>query len=167
MTKTKEVKASAPADYGTDQRHQHGEVKPELTGRGHAVRMRARDSCELDRLLYSSRITPDEWSAGDSFARKLHAAKMMGVPVMNFNRVGGGGHISDRHADALLDVTDSIMWIDASVGERARHMVVGVCLSEVRVEDAGLDLLRQGLRSLVDMADAKGSGLSLRIIAQL
>lgn len=155
------------ADYGTDERHQHGVVKPELTGKGHAVRMRVRDNCELDRLLYASRITPDEWSAGDSFARKLHAAKMLGVPVMNFNRVGGGGGISDRQANALIEVTDTITWIDGSVGELARRMVVGVCLSEVRVEDDGLDTLRQGLRSLVDLADAKGSGLSLRIIAQL
>jgi hypothetical protein len=155
------------ADYGTNERHQHGVVKPELTGKGHAVRMRVRDSCELDRLFHASVITPDEWSAGDGFARRLHAARMMGVPVMNFNRVGGGGFISDRQANALIDVTDTITWIDGSVGERARRMVVGVCLSEVRVEEDALDLLRRGLRSLCDMSDAKGAGLSLRIIAQI
>lgn len=144
------------SDYGTDERHKHGVVKAELTGRGHAVRMRAHDSCELDRLAYGSIITHDEWSAGDTFARKLHAARMMGMATSRPERVQGGGHISDRQAAALVDVEEAHRWMDGSCGERARKLTTHVCLSEVRVgTQEEIYLLRAGLKALVDLYDGR------------
>lgn len=158
----KQTKEPKYADYGTDERSHHGEVKPELTGRGYAIRMRAVDNCELDRLLYASEITPDEWSAGDSLAKTLHAAKMMGMAISKPERLGGGGHVSQRQALALLKVTDATRWLDLSCGEEIRKLVIGVCLSEVRVETKdGVSRLRLGLSALVNLGDDRRMRLAL------
>lgn len=159
---------TGPSDYGTNERHKRGVVEPELTGRGHAVRMRAKDSCELDRLLMTGRITGDEWSAGEAFARRLHAAKMMGMATANLQRVGGGGHISDRQANALIEVTDTHAWLDHMAGERVRKLVTHVCLSETRLDAQGeVDLLRVGLRCLLDMSEASRPPISVRDLSDL
>lgn len=158
MTKQQTI----PADYGPAERSRHGEVKPELTGKGHAVRMRARDNCELDRLLYQSLITPDYWSAGDSLMRKLHAAKMLGMSVTKMERVAGGDHVSQRQATALLDIADAIRWLDMSCGEQARRLAIQVCMSEVRVEaKEDLNLLRLALSALVHMSDDRRKRLAI------
>lgn len=141
---------TSPADYGPDERHQHGTVRPELTGRGHAVRMRARDNCELDRLLWADAITQDEWSAGDALARKLHAARMMGMSVSKPERVSSGDYVSQRQANALLDVTDALRWLDMSCGDQVRSLVLAVCLSERKCEaQHDLVMLRFGLATLI------------------
>lgn len=162
MTDQQKKRQPAYADYGTKERARHGEVKPELTGRGYAIRMRAQDSCELDRLLNAGKITPDQWSAGDAFARQLHAAKMMGVSVSKLVRVGGGDHISQRQANALLQVSDTQRWLDVACGEQGRRLTVGVCLDEMRAgSQEDVTLLRRGLSALLDMSDDRRQRLAI------
>ncbi len=144
------------ADYGSNDRHRHGVVKPELTGRGLAVRMRARDGCELDRLAMKGHLNAFQHSAGSQLARDLHGAKLLGLVTVNFDSSGGGaqGAITDRQADAMMRVGSAIDALDGFVGVAIRRMVVDVCLSALRVEGGGgLARLRQGLDALLTHYD--------------
>ena len=62
----------------------------------------------------------------------------------------------------MLDVTDAQRWLDMSLGDEARRLVVGVCLSEVRVEASrDLTLLRLGLHALGQLTEDRRKRLSI------
>lgn len=132
----------------------------ELTGRGHAVRLRVQDGSELDRLFLKGIIDEFQHSAGEQFSRDLHRAKMLGMATTNFARNGsGGGSITDAQADALGRVGDAIRYIEHEVGPSVRMVTLNACLSlcvTVQVEE-----LRAGLAALLDCYDARSSALSV------
>jgi hypothetical protein len=145
-------------DYGTHEIHKRKTVQPELTGRGHAVRMRVQDGTELDRLRLKGLITSLQHSAGQSLERDLHRAKLLGMATVNFssNGGGGGGHITDAHADAFGRVNDAIRHMDYVAGVAVRTLTVDVCLSLVtlRTADALTDA-RVGLSALLSFYEPK------------
>lgn len=149
---------TARADYGSTDRHRHDVVRPELTGHGHAVRMRVKDGCEIDRLQLRGLINPFQHSAAASFARDLHAARLLGVATVNLGGTGGGqgGSITDGQADALIKVGDAIRVLDRLVGQSVRVLTVDLCLSLVRVERAEtLRDAKQGLDALLSHYDRR------------
>lgn len=139
--------------------HTHHRIKPELTGRGHAVRLRVQDGSELDRLFLRGRIDEFQHSAGEQFSRDLHRAKLLGMATTNFARAtGGGGSLTDAQADALGRVGDAIRWLDHEVGASVRSVTLDACLS-LRETDR-IEELRAGLTALLDCYDARSSALS-------
>lgn len=147
----KQASTQARTDYGTDQIHKHQVVRPELTGRGHAIRMRVKDGTELDRLHMKGLINPFQHSAGQSFSRDLHRARLLGQATVNFTGNGGGGQsITDAQADALGRVSDVLRRLDRVVGVGVRALTVNLCLSRVQLsEHQALRCARQGLDVLL------------------
>ena len=140
--------------------HTHHRIKPELTGRGHAVRLRVQDGSELDRLFLRGIIDEFQHSAGEQFSRDLHRAKMLGMATTNFARNGGGGgSITDAQADALGRVGDAIRYIEHEVGPSVRMVTLNACLS--LCVTAQVEELRAGLTALLDCYDARSSALSV------
>jgi hypothetical protein len=105
------------ADYGSDDLARHHVVKPELTGRGHAVRTRVKDGCELDRLAMKGWINPYQHSAGASLSRDLHGARLLGVKTTSFGQSISGGTPGEAQNTALDRVGDAIRKLDFIVGE--------------------------------------------------
>jgi len=138
--------------------HTHHRIKPELTGRGHAVRLRVQDSSELDRLFLHGRIDEFQHSAGEQFARDLHRAKMLGMATTNFARTCGGGSMTDAQADALGRVSDAIRYVDHEVGVAVREVTLNACLS--LCETDRIEELRAGLTALLECYDVRSSALS-------
>jgi hypothetical protein len=62
--------------------------------------MGATHNCELDGLIHANAIKYGEWSAGGDFARKLHAAHLMGRAISGMKRLSSRGGMVDRMADA-------------------------------------------------------------------
>ena len=149
---------TTPADYGHNDRKLHGVVKPELTGRGHAVRMRVKDGNELDRLAMKGLINPYQHSAGTSLSRDLHGARLLGVKTTSFGQSISGGTPGEAHATAMDRVGDAIRHLDHSVGVAARAVTVNVCLSLIALSDPeALAAARQGLDALVSHYDRRHS----------
>lgn len=149
-----------PADYGTREIAKRQAVQPELTGRGHAVRMRVLDGNELDRLRLKKLITELQHSAGRTFERDLHGAKLLGMATVNFSGGGGGGgHITDAHADAFGRVGDAIRYVDDAVGVAVRMVVMNICLSLVsaRTTETIMDA-QTGLTALLNFYEPRASG---------
>lgn len=146
-------------DYGTPEIHRRQIVKPELTGLGHAVRMRVQDANELDRLALKGLITSIQHSAGDSLSRDLHKAKLLGMATINFSGEGrgGGGHLTDAHADAFARVGDAIRYVDWAAGVAVRSLTVNVCLSLSRIEASQVQEIQAGLEALVQFYEPKSS----------
>lgn len=148
------------ADYGSDNLARHHVVKPELTGRGHAVRTRVKDGCELDRLAMKGWINPYQHSAGASLSRDLHGARLLGVKTTSFGQSISGGTPGDAQATAMDRVGDAIRKLDWTVGEPIRLLTVNACLSLVELSALD-DLLavRQGLDALVHHYDRRPAPL--------
>jgi hypothetical protein len=147
-----------PADYGTNELSKRHSLKPELTGRGHAVRMRVSDQIELDRLLLKGHIDRMEHSAGGSFCQDLHRAGMMGMKTVNYSPTtrGAGGDMSQAHADAVCRVGYARDTLNKEAGHRAQELTLNACLSIVRVTALhDITLLKHGLSVLLSIYQPK------------
>lgn len=145
-----------PSDYGTADIARHQIVRPELTGHGHAVRSRVKDGCELDRLALKGVINALQHSAGSSFARDLHGARLLGMKTTHFGQTGGGTTQTGTEATALDRVGDAIRQLDHTVGSATRRVTVDVCLSLGQVIGAeAVQTLRAGLDELLLHYDRK------------
>lgn len=139
---------TALTDTGTPELARRRTLRLELTGRGHAVRARVTDTCELDRLRALERITSEQHSAGDTLARNLHRAGMLGMATSRFLRAARGSDISHSTSDSLAMVGDAIAWIDHIAGPAARSALLDVLLLDARTRD--LALVRSALDALLD-----------------
>lgn len=137
-------------DTGTPEIARRHTVRLELTGRGHAVRARVTDSSEIDRLYALSLITQDQHSAGETLARHLHRAHMLGLSVSRLSRTTAAPDISASQSDALAAVGDAIAWLDHHAGQAARQAVVSLLIDDARPVGApALRLVRTGLDTLL------------------
>lgn len=143
------------SDYGTDEIARHHVVRPELTGRGHAIRSRVKDGCELDRLAMRGLISPDQHSAGASFARDLHGARLLGVKTTTFGQVTGSSAPGDTQATAMDRVGDAIRLLDRIVGQTTRALTVDVCLSRCELRGEAVLAAKQGLDALLHHYDRR------------
>jgi hypothetical protein len=153
-------RSPARADYGTKDARRHNAIEPELTGRGHAVRMRNRDGTELDRLHRAGLLDPQQHSAGISFARDLYGARMLGLKTTSYDWQGGAGApgLSDNQATALERVGDAVRCIDRTAGAGARRWTVDLCLGTVRLDQpAAILAARDGLDALLAHYDRRHS----------
>ncbi len=139
---------TAPTDLGTPDLARRRTLRLELTGRGHAVRARVTDTCELDRLRSLERITSDQHSAGDTLTRQLHRAGMLGMATSRFTRASRGSDISNSTSDSLALVGDAIAWMDHIAGPSARSALLDVLLLDARTHD--LEMIRSALDALLD-----------------
>lgn len=140
----------APTDVGTAEIHKRRKVSLELTGRGHAVRARVSDTSELDRLYSLNLISQDQHSAGETLARHLLRARMLGISVSRLSRTSAAPDISTSQADALAAVGDAIHWLDHDAGTAARQAVISLLMDDARPTTAeALRLVRHGLDSLL------------------
>jgi hypothetical protein len=154
-------------DHGARDLHRHHTVEPELTGRGHAVRMRVRDGNELDRLHRAGLLDAQQHSAGVSFARDLHGARMLGLKTTNYDRQGGAGlgGLSDNQATALERVGDAVRHIDRTAGTGARAWTINLCLGTVRLDQpAAILAARDGLDALLAHYDRRHSPVGERVM---
>jgi hypothetical protein len=143
--------SSTPTDLGSARLAHQRKLRLELTGRGHAVRARVVDGCELDRLRALERITSDQHSAGDTLARALHRAGMLGTATSTLIRVARTSASGrDSHTDALAQVSSAITYLDWHVGTDARAALLAVLLEDARPRTrAALDLVRAALDALL------------------
>lgn len=150
MPRTRATSTAAVTDTGTPEIARRRSIRLELTGRGHAVRARVTDSSELDRLYALALITQDQHSAGETLARHLHRARMLGVSVSRLSRTSASPDISTSQSDALAAVGDAIDWITHHAGEAARQAVTSLLIDDARPTTAdALHLVRLGLDSLL------------------
>lgn len=148
------------ADYGTAEVARHHIVRPELTGRGHAIRSRVKDGCELDRLALKGLINPFQHSAGSSFSRDLHGARMLGLKTTSFGQAVSGGTPGEAQTTAMDRVGDAIRRLDHVAGPAVRALTVDACLSLVELANAeDLAAVRQGLDALLSHYDRRHSVL--------
>jgi hypothetical protein len=155
------------SDYGTSDARHHNTIEPELTGHGHAVRMRVRDGTELDRLHRAGLIDADQHAAGCALARDLHGARMLGLKTTAYDRQGGAGAggLSDGQATALERVGDAVRYMDGAAGAEARTLTVNVCLGTVRLDQpAAILAARCGLDALLAFGDRRHSPVGTRIM---
>lgn len=135
-------------DTGPAERARHGTVKLELTGRGHAVRARVTDSCEIDRLYERDLIDDDQHSAAERLANLCRVARIGGCPTARWLRSARSSDIPTSQAEALASVGAALAAVEETAGAASRAAVLAVVVDDVRVERRGLDVLRPGLDAL-------------------
>lgn len=124
-------------------------MRLELTGRGHAVRARVVDSCEIDRLYERDLIDDDQHSAAERLAHLCRRARIGGCPTARWVRSAGrGSDIPTTEAEALAAVSSALAAVEEIAGPAARAAVLSVVVDDVRADRQGLQLLRVGLEAL-------------------
>ena len=155
-------------DYGTPELAKRQVVTPELTGKGHQVRMRVRDGSAIDRLLYAGDISDSEYSVLSSFAKDCHAAGMSVVSSMNME---SGTRIStstksDHTLTAMRKVGQALRHVEKEVGKTCTHHLLALVADNTPF-DAG-DSLSTSISALSEFYDQwrgrpRQEGLSCRI----
>lgn len=161
------TRTGTPSLDGQTKLASHFTVKPELTGNGHAVRLRVMDETEPERLLLAGSITSDQFSAATMLYKDLIAAKMIGPSAMNLSPSISGGDpdpVTQRQALSIKRVNDAIKHLDSDIGRNARAFLLKVVLSETMAQGSKqLALVRLGLDSVIKLAEKRwGINLAAR-----
>lgn len=141
-----------PIDPGTYELSQRHKLRPEKKYGG-AVHIRVLDGNEIDKLLWSDQISPDEHSTLVGFQVDLHRASLLGPRCSVLEaRVSGRQHdVSQAEAMARLKVNQTIGYLQKHVGCEQTNQVVDLCLSDRFARD--LVGLRRSVDSLVSFRD--------------
>jgi hypothetical protein len=142
------------SDLGTPERAKRSKLKPELTGKGYAVRMRVTDGCEIDRLLMAGRITDLEHSTCGALLRDMHDAKLLGCKTAKFEVfIGDKRQAADMQATALQKVIGAMRSIERAHGIPARMMMLAVLLEDRAVRQGSEDMLRNAIAAVEGFYD--------------
>lgn len=143
-------------DLGTPEYRQRRQTRLDFTGRGRAVRLRALDVTELDRLFHVDLISQAQLSAGESLMRDLWQAKYTGPGAINWNasRVGDPSPISETQDRAIRKIKSAMQWVQRECGQRVRLLLFSVAAFSHTVSSAEhLADLRAGLDAMLSFSD--------------
>jgi len=144
-------KSKETSDLGTPELSLHHAVKVEPVGpQLGAVRLRVLDGCELDRLLSSELIMPDQHSAGLKLGWDIDRA---GGKKSCFNNFEGGlsrgGTAGGRVMFAVSRIAKAIHQVQSRTDRRTARLVFTVVSDEAKVTSrAELLHLISGLKIL-------------------
>lgn len=142
------------SDLGTPERAKRNRLKAELTGKGYAVRMRVVDGSELDKLLYSGKLSDLEHSACTAFACDCHAARLLGVKTARFEVESVQTRtVPERIAYAFRKVNEAIRAMDTAVGVRPRQMFVALVLEDRAIPEEKMPQLKAAITALEKFYD--------------
>jgi hypothetical protein len=144
--KTAATTALPPADHGTAERAQHGElVRHETEIRGVSGK-RVKHDCRLDWYLDKSSIVDRQHAAGLRFAREWHLAAAKPTLVGTYGlRVRGHHEFSEQQLGARRRVARAI----ALIGRDLAEIVIDVCCFD-NWASGRLPALRDALTMLAD-----------------
>lgn len=137
-----------PVDTGTTELHKRQVTRVERRRSG-TVCIRVLDGNQVDRLLWSDKITPEEHSVLTGFQLDAHRAGLMPIRAANLQKVSGGGHeMSDIEAILRLKHAKACSLLSVRVGIGGLHRVLSICIDDRPALDADLPLLRQACEVL-------------------
>lgn len=137
-------------DTGTTEIHKRLTTRVERRRSG-TVCIRVLDGNEVDRLLWSDMITPDEHSVLTGFQLDAHRAGLLVPRASNLQRVSGGGRdMSDAEALLRLKHGKSCDILLASIGRSGLSRFLAICLDGSPAILSDLPMLRHACVILMD-----------------
>lgn len=124
--------------------HKRKQTKVEQSRSG-TTRIRVLDGNQIDSLLWSDHITPEEHSILTGFQVDAHRAGLLGLRSAPLEaRVSGAGHdMSDKDALCFMKHMAALRYVMNSCGPAAVSLLQSLCLDDKPVQPDGLATLRQ------------------------
>lgn len=131
-------------DIGTSELHRRKRTRLEKSRSGTA-RIRVLDGNEIDKLLWSDKITPEQHSLLTGFQVDAHRAGLLGLRAAPLEaRVSGAAHdMSDKDALCFLKHVMALRFVTDCLGVKATRLLQGLCLDDRPVSDDDLGVVRR------------------------
>ena len=150
-------------DTGTTELHKRLSTRIEKRRSG-TVCIRVLDGNQVDRLLWTDQITPDEHSVLTGFQLDAHRAGLMSLRAANLQKVSGGGHeMSEAEAILRIKHNRSCDFLTLRIGSGGLARVLAVCIDDRPPAKGDLSILRQACDVLMGLRSSwskPGSGSS-------
>jgi hypothetical protein len=146
----KQRKPVQVADLGTIELSRIHRTTPERSAGG--VRIRVLDGNQIDRLLWSNSISPDEHSSLVGFQVDLHRASLTGVRAQTLEaRVSGAQHdLSQSEAEHRLKVAQCITYLQNHYNRQVAQIILDLCMNDKKPPEDGW---RHAIRGLVEFRE--------------
>lgn len=130
-------------DTGTTEIHKRLTTKVERRRSG-TICIRVLDGNQVDRLLWSDQITPDEHSVLTGFQLDAHRAGLISLRAANLQKVSGGGHeMSEMEAILRVKHNKSCDFLTLRMGGGGLARVLAICIDDRPPRSDDLPILRQ------------------------
>jgi len=139
------------SDYGTPEIRNKHNLRPELTGKGHAFRLRVTDVDEIDRLLLRKVIDLDQHETLQRLQKIIFDAGLHGVRAASLEPKITGGNasdVSDRGAEARVLLRHVVLHLEHKVDKAAAIMVVNLALDQLSARSVDGDKLIKCIEEL-------------------
>jgi hypothetical protein len=118
--------------------------------RSGTICIRVLDGNQVDHLLWSDRITPDEHSILTGFQLDAHRAGLLSLRASNLQKVSGGGYdMSEAEAILRLKHNKACDMLSENIGAGGLARFLAVCIDDRPAIDADLSMLRQACELLM------------------
>lgn len=136
-------------DTGTAEIHKRLTTKAERRRSG-TVCIRVLDGNQVDRMLWSDQITPEEHSVLTGFQLDAHRAGLIPLRAANLQKVSGGGHDMSE-AEAILRVkhNDSCNYLNLRIGGAGLLRVLAICIDDRPPTKGDMPILHQACDALM------------------
>ena len=137
-------------DLGTSELHKRHSTRAERRRSG-TICIRVLDGNQIDRLLWTDLITPEEHSVLTGFQLDAHRAGLIGPRAANLQRVSGSGHeISDKEAMLRLKHGETCKTLSVNFGPAGLSMILAVTMDDRPPARGDLSVLRQACSVLME-----------------
>lgn len=135
-------------DTGTTELHKRSTTRVERRRNG-TICIRVLDGNQVDRLLWTDQITPEEHSVLTGFQLDAHRAGLIPLRAANLQKVSGGGHdISEAEAILRVKYNDSCSFLTVRLGGGGLARVLSICLDDRPPVPGDLPILRHACEVL-------------------
>ena len=135
-------------DSGTNEIHKRLTTRVERRRNG-TVCIRVLDGNQVDRLLWTDQITPEEHSVLTGFQLDAHRAGLVPLRAANLQKVSGGSHdLSETEAILRVKHNKSCDFLTQKIGGAGLSRVLAVCLDDRPPLSGDLSILRQACDAL-------------------
>lgn len=118
--------------------------------RSGTVCIRVLDGNQVDHLLWSDQITPDEHSVLTGFQLDAHRAGLMSLRAANLQKVSGGGHeMSEAEAILRLKHNRACEFLAVRIGPNGLARFLAICVDDRPSKRDDLSMLRQACEALM------------------